>query len=212
MPAKKKKPKKIENELSLQPLDSTRELTLVESFSQDAIKLTLLEENAALSASVGTLASILDLPYETFDKWLKRGKVEFEQYSGSGVETPHMIIYESFRKGWAKARLLLENAMGAKDPEKALKSKASKLIANDWEEESIEEEEENTTISTGANMIEALKMLRAQGMDLNEIIDNNGLAITQPPEKQEDSVLEKAGLLPSGNVSLPNTLRQRVDG
>lgn len=194
--------------LDLVPFNPNKEISKLEKLLSDPDVVNQIQSRSQLGASVGTIAAVIKVPTETFTRWVNKGKEQAEKYDPEFVTTPYMELWEILRSGWAEARTLAEAMFQKNNPEKFLKSKTSKLLGSDWEEEvvSSEEDMERKTLQVGTQLIESLKLLRKKGFSLDEIIDTDKMSLltSSPPEKKED-ILKKNGVTLK-NDSLPSSL------
>lgn len=199
-------------QVSLVPYKVEEDKNRLERFLEDSTSIEIVSSLSSLGCSVGTIAAKLGVPYSRLLDWLEKGKLESSTYDPDFCSTPYMELWSVFSEGMSTARQLAEGSLAQRDPERFLRSKASKLISDEWiEEEKAQEEEKSTSTSlpAGEDFIESLKAFRAMGYDLNDIIDKDSLQmrLSPPPVKKED-VLKANGLVPNVVSSLPKT----VDG
>jgi hypothetical protein len=165
----------------------------------DRILMQEIADRARSGSSIGTLSAYLKIPNKIFGEWVYRGREECNRYDPEAFSTPYMKLWQHLSTAWADARTIAEATFSKINPEKFLQSKTVSLLGDDWKEDVEQNQEEerknNSQLDVGANLIEALKTLRQQGLDLNDIIDSNKLSIiVSPPEKKSEDLLEEAGI------------------
>jgi hypothetical protein len=160
-------------------------------------------ELASTGASVSSLAAMLKIPAPTFRKWISDGQALHITDPGA----PEAILYERLAESWGIARILAEAALAQTKPEFFLTRGPGKLLGDDWiEQKGTTQTEDQNKLHIGAEIIESFKLLREQGIDLNDIIDNDKLELigVAPPAK---TLLEEKGI-DKKVTSLPGKLRQ----
>jgi hypothetical protein len=199
--------------VDLTPLTEDRKLTKLEETLASDLTMKNLKERAEIGCSIGTLATIAGVSAKVFEVWIVQGKIDSEKYDRDFGETNQMILWDIISKAWAQARTIAEARFAEKDPERFLQSKTSRMIGDDYVDR-VDSTEEDTvfTKDLGANFVESLKILRDQGMDLNEIIDNDKLKIkTSAPERKKEDLLIEQGLKPpKRQSSLPSIFEEQA--
>ncbi len=203
--------------LSLVKIDPAKHESNLEKLLSDPTLVDLIRQRAALGCSTGSIAALLKINYHTFNKWIDQGKEDAATYDQDFAQTPYMRLWFIISEGIADARVLAEASLATRDPEKYLQSKTAALVGDDWIEEANSQEDENsmsTKIEMGMDLIETLKILREQKVDLNEVIDTNSLSlmITPPKKKQLEDPLVANKLLPEVAPCLPNFLQRELNG
>jgi hypothetical protein len=169
---------------------------------------TMMQEACTLASagfSVSTLAAKLKIPTSTFNKWINDG----QQLSVIDPGAPEAMLYTRLAEHWAVARGLAEASLAQTKPEIFLTRGPGRLLGNDWAETKDEKTvAEGDKLQIGVEIIESFKLLREQGIDLNDIIDNDKLSLIgiAPPTK---TLLEEIGI-DKTITSLPGKLRSET--
>ena len=204
----------METELQLTETTPERQLLKLESLLQDEQKLADIHARCQGGASIGTISGVLGIPDKIFRDWVYRGRAEWNKYDPDFVKTPYMQLWEILSSAWADARTIAEAMFQKCNPEKFLQSKTSALIGDDWVDKNDSEDEkvQKTQLNVGTELLSSLKLLRNQGYDLNQIIDQDKmtLIVDAPKEKPED-YLRSAGLIEEKKEYLPGALQEVVD-
>ena len=147
---------------------------------------------------MGTLAHTIGISEKLLEQWLMKGREQVALYDSEFYMTPYMTLWNLLSKYWAESRLLAEASLQQRDPVKYLQSKTARLLGDDWVDDKASlQEDQEVRLQVGANLIESLKLLRAQGHDLNDIFDNDKLTLkVEPPARKEKDILEENGLIP----------------
>lgn len=211
MPPRKRKPKnEIVEEVnnSLSNIAIPQEITEIEELVMNPIKRKVITEWASVGGTLGTIAAQLGLSLFKVKSWIERGKEEF--HKNEKDTSPYAELWRIVSSGLATARGLAEAKVAAIDPKFFLTKGPARLLGNDWEE--ADEELQESKLQVGIEFVQALKLLRKQGFDLNEIIDKDKLDIMIKPEAQEDAnnVLEQEGII-TLNQGLPGSLQNMVE-
>jgi hypothetical protein len=162
-------------------------------------------EWAKIGFSVSSIAAQLKIPGATFNKWINDGK----NLAVTDPGAPEAILFTALAEGWAIARGLAEASLAQSKPEIFLTRGPGKLLGDDWIESKGSVQDENANkLNIGSEIIESFKLLREQGIDLNDIIDNDKLQLigVAPPPK---TLLEEKNI-ESKITSLPGKLRQET--
>lgn len=160
------------------------------------------EEWASIGMSVSSIAAKLKIATSTFNKWINDGK----KFAVTDPAAPEAILFTRLADGWATARGIAEASLAQTKPEIFLTRGPGKLLGDDWiEQKGTAQSEDNSKLNIGSEIIESLKLLRDQGVDLNEIIDNDRMQMigVAPPTK---NLLEEKGI-ENKITSLPGKLR-----
>lgn len=200
--------------LTLVEITPEKVKTQLSKILSDKGLVKLINERAAIGCSLGSIAATLQVPYGVFQSWVLTGREESSKYDPEFAKTDEMELWGIISDGWGKARTVCEGMVMQTNPEKFLTSKASKLLGDDWVEENVAVDENSTSmkLDMGLELIDTLKALRAQHVDLNEVIDQDKLSlrVTPGPKKATD-VLEAHNLLPTKNCSLPAIFQTQVE-
>jgi hypothetical protein len=173
---------------------------------EDEDKLRVIDDFTKAGWSLGTLAGMLDLKYSTLRRWVLRGRDEHQEK----VHSAYVELWVKLSKGWSVARGLAESTIAKIDPKFFLMKGPGKLLGDDWEDDAVEEETEDkhSLVVAGAEFITALKSLRKQGLDLNQIIDNDMLSINTQVDQKVQTVEETVGI--GVTQGLPGPLEELV--
>jgi hypothetical protein len=199
-----KKPKKIVTKppkVELVPVEDTF-ISPINKLLDNERLMKQAEEWASIGMSVSSIAAKLKIPTSTFNKWINDGK----KFSVLDPGAPEAILFTRLADGWATARGIAEASLAQTKPEIFLTRGPGKLLGDDWiEQKGTAQSEDNSKLNIGSELIDSLKLLRKQGVDLNEIIDNDKLQLigVAPPTK---TLLEEKGI-ESKVTSLPGKLR-----
>lgn len=202
--ATKKKPKKIVTKpptVELVPVKDTFVPAINKLLDNERL-MRQAEEWASIGMSVSSIAAKLKIPTSTFNKWINDGK----KFAVTDPLAPEAILFTRLADGWATARGIAEASLAQTKPEIFLTRGPGKLLGDDWiEQKGTAQSEENSKLNIGSEIIESLKLLRDQGVDLNEIIDNDRMQMigVAPPTK---NLLEEKGI-ENKITSLPGKLR-----
>lgn len=203
-----KKPKELVQKVPEVPVTK---ITIVEPKSKirelldDDVKMAKADELAQAGFSVSSIASALGIPGTTFQKWIKMGK----QLQEDAPTDDTVILFQRLAKSWATARGLAELSLLQRNPEFYLTRGPGALLGDDWAEESKEEVKDQAQLEVGSQFIDALKLLRKQGYDLNTIIDNDTLALNiGAPNQATNNLLEQKVDPP--RFTLPGELGKNV--
>ncbi len=204
---------KTEPSIELVPYTEERRESILERLLRDNRKVQILIDKASMGCSLGTIASALGVSSQTFNVWVHRGREDSLKYDPEFTLTPHMKLWGVLQEALSKARNIAESSLLTRNPEAFLKSKTAALLGDDWTDDkiSLEEEEAKTRLDVGQTLLESLKLARKQGMDLNDIIDNNLLTLkTEAPQEKEEDMLNQNGILPNLFPSLPTGLAKTL--
>lgn len=164
-------------------------MTKLEKLLNDPVKLNQATEYAKLGASSSTIASRIGMPIAAFCKWMVEGKKKQEDDPGS----PEARLFSIMADAWSNARTLAEASLAQRDPLTFLTRGPGRLLGDDWVEqvETVAVEEKDT-LQVGTEFVDALKLLRQQGIDLNEIIDKDQLTLNTNAPKSKPAIENKA--------------------
>jgi len=192
--------------------DTPSEIRL-EKILKDHHKVALIEAHCGIGASIGSIAAIIGVYDFQLEDWILRGRKECQEYDPEVLQTPYMRLWLLMSVKWAEARILAENALKEKNPEKYLQSRTAKLLGDDWVENTNKDsQEEAMYIDVGGQILESLRSLRNQGFDLNDIIDKDKLTLkVDAPPKKDSDILRENGLLPAPvRSSLPKFFEPEI--
>jgi hypothetical protein len=202
----KKRTKKPDIEIDENLLAPTKDLTDVELFLADFIAMQKSEEMASVGFSMSAIAAALGIPAQRFITWVKRGKEQEED----SPYMPEVILWKHLAKGWAVAKGLAESKVAQVDPKFFLTRGPARMLGDDWSEESSEgSRTTKETLDVTTDFMTALRRLREQGYDLNEIIDNDLLSIKVDRQEKPIDILEKHGINHTA-PALPGPLAQKA--
>jgi len=142
-----------------------------------------IESYANAGFTISTIAARINISERTFRKWVLQGKEDH------ALEQPtlHARLWSLLSKGWATARGLAESRVAEMDPKWFLTRGPSKLLGEDWTDTTEKEEQQQLRLEVGTEMVQALKILRNQGIDLNEIIDKDMLTLNTSINEKDES-------------------------
>lgn len=150
---------------------------------KDDKALAAIREMAETGASLSTIDARMKFPPNTMSKLLAKGKEAKES------KDPYHKFYIQFRSWAAEANHIAEELLLKKSPEKWLdRSSTSKVIQSEEDKQLALEAPSNPQGNLPANnanpdtLIQALEILRAQGEDLNELVDKKAISIGEPDE------------------------------
>lgn len=160
---------------------------------EDSKAIANLVRYAEIGGSLGSIAARLKIPQGVFFKWVAKGQ---DDQINKKV-TPYSELWELLSVALSDARLNAETILAIKDPKYYLTHGPGKLLGDDWSDvQETKEDEEGKTLKVSQDIIAAMKLLRLQGIDLNEIIDNDKLTTkSDAPSNPEESLLERNGIV-----------------
>jgi len=181
-------------------------------FLEDENKVALAESLAEAGFSVNSIASKLKISGTTFSHWIKTG----QRLQEEAPEDDTVKLYQILAEKWSTARGLAELSLMQRNPELYLTRGPGALLGDDWQETKGTAVEEQAKLEVGTQFLEALKLLRKQGYDLNTIIDGDTMSlITATPKsldyKEEASQAPKSFALPGELGKLSTTLDTTLD-
>lgn len=202
----RKRTKKPELVIDENLTTTTTDLTEVELFLADFIAMQKSEEMASVGFSMSAIASALGIPAQRFINWVKRGK----EHEEDSPNMPEVRLWKHLAKGWAVAKGLAESKVAQVDPKFFLTRGPARMLGDDWSEESSEGNKvAKETLDVTADFMTALRRLREQGCDLNEIIDNDLLTVKVDRQEKPVDLLEKHGITHTA-PALPGPLAQKT--
>ena len=199
-----KKPKKIVTKppkVEMIPVEDTFVPAINKLLDNERL-MRQAEEWASIGMSVSSIAAKLKIATSTFNKWINDGK----KFAVTDPAAPEAILFTRLADGWATARGIAEASLAQTKPEIFLTRGPGKLLGDDWiEQKGTTQSEESGKLNIGSEFLVSLKLLREQGVDLNEIIDNDKMQLigVAPPTK---TLLEEKGI-ENKITSLPGKLR-----
>ena len=153
----------------------------------DPVFVQTIETLCSIGASIGTMAAKLGISDRSFRKWVKQGHEDSEN------ELPTFSLqrelWDIISKGLADSRMMAEAALAKRNPEKFLTSKTMQLLGDDHVDEVEAQEYIPETMELGNNLIESFRVLRKQGVDINQIIDS-GQIYLEAEKQDEQKTLE----------------------
>lgn len=184
-----------------------QEATPLENLIADSVAMKQAFELASAGFSMSSIAATLSFPTTTFILWVKKGKALEEE----SPNAPEVILWKELSRGWATAKGLAEAKLAQVDPKFFLTRGPARLLGDDWDEDtSSQANKTKETLDVGADLITALKALREQGHDLNEIIDKNTLSIVVEHKDKPVDLLEKHGITDKQPVGLPGPFAKKT--
>jgi hypothetical protein len=200
-----KKRRKIITKPEPIPLETTviHKISSINKLIEDDNLMSDACEWASVGFSVSSIAAKLKIPGPTFNKWINDGKTLASTDPGA----PEAILFTKLAEGWAIARGLAEASLAQCKPEIFLTRGPGKLLGDDWiESKGTVQDESANKLNIGSEIIESFKLLREQGIDLNDIIDNDRLQLIGVAPATKTLLEEKN--IDSKITSLPGKLRQ----
>ena len=201
---KKRPPKK---NLPVEPIElPPLPLTPLENLLNDFIKMKEICELASAGFSMSSIAASVEIPVTTFTLWVKKGKTLEE----SDPNIPEVMLWKALAKHWATAKGLAEAKVAQVDPKFFLTRGPARLLGDDWSDESVESTvKEKETLDVTGDFLTALRRLRENGHDLNEIIDSNLAMKVEYVEKPVD-LLTKHGIKEEKPIGLPTPMAKQT--
>lgn len=136
---------------------------------RDEDALNLVVDYAKSGASLSTIEAKVGLREGVLKEWVQKGKD-----SVSGV---YREFFNILRSAIADSKLVAENKMRESSPEKWLERNSSSRVLE--EVVVVEGAEDRSRLDVGERVMESLELLRAQGYDLNEIVDGGLLKMSK---------------------------------
>lgn len=167
----KSNPKPVVKRRERLPVPPPKKRRIVEILSNDDI-LGEIEDLAATGASLATIDAKMKWPPNTMSIMLSKGK---ERKTG-----PYRKFYILFRSWVAEARHIAEATMAKKTPEKWLDRNSSAKTIETEEDRSLIQQSNTSQGVPGleaAKVLAALKILRTQGISIDEAFDQDDISL-----------------------------------
>lgn len=183
------------------------EPTQLEILLADTMLMREAVDLASAGFSSSSIAAKLGLSATKFIAWIRKGKALEDESPNS----PEVILWKEMSKGWATAKGLAEASLAQKDPKYFLTRGPARLLGDDWDEDtSAQANKTKETLDVSEDFITALKALRNQGYDLNEIIDKNMMTVNVEHKEKPVDLLEKHGITDKVPVGLPGPFAKKT--
>lgn len=201
------------------PVEATEEVLVIPNVVDPELKpiLDILANNsliekiidlASAGASIGSIAASLKISSSFFTKWIHKGM----QDSEANMNTPYRELWDLIAPCLAIARTLAERTLSERDPKYYLTHGPGKLLGEDWQEKAGNQvDPDSMKLEMGQDFLIAMKLLRQQGVDLNQIIDSDSLTVNTSAPPKAESLLEKHGMGIISNPSLPGPIASKAD-
>lgn len=158
------------------PKRSTNEdkRTAIIKLLEDYERLMTLEEMLATGASYSTVSAAIGLPPSTLTRWLAKSQ---KQRRGPYVKLRRICLSAA-----SKAKHLAEAKLLDKAPERWLErsTAAKSLETSDEAALGIASNSQNSLVLGADAVLRSLSVMRAQGIDINALIDKGELSLNVP--------------------------------
>ena len=169
-------PKNAKLDRAIKAITPANKLKGIEALLADTSKMTQYKEFVQMGASLGTLEAKLQLSRGSLSRWLEKGKTR--------PKSIYAQLYRFHCDAVADSRLLAESAMRDKSPEKWLEKNSSARVVEDTQVTQSNSVQVQQAVGMG-QIVGALKVLRQQGYDINQIIDSGNMALLEGPKNEE---------------------------
>lgn len=157
---------------------AAKKVSRVRQLLEDEERMELLATYASSGASLATIEAAMGLKEGLLKQWSEKGK----QHSAES-SSPYRKVYDSLRKAIAEARLVAENSLRDKNPEKWLEKNSAARVVEQVEAPTEMIVGSESRLSIGKEFLVALQVLRDQGYSLDEMMDGGRISIEEKVEE-----------------------------